>query len=486
MPSHPIPRPVIRRMWLPASCLLLVLLASTTQAGTQETREAGPPRAALLLSDYVGIPSVTGTEGEAGRFLARVAEDKGLHITVLTDEEDSYNFTASLYPLEEGRPNIILLNHIDVVPAGEAGAWTHPPFSGAIADGFVWGRGSIDNKALGVMQLLALADFVSLAAETSLLYNVTLLSVSNEETGGGKGAALVTERFLDLLNPVAVYGEGGLGLRGVLESDPQRPAFGISVAQKRGLWFILESDSPSSGHGSVPQDVYPTKELVKASAALLDLRQRTVLTPPVKDMFRSLGREERGMRGLVMRHIGFFRPLVGGYLRKDPLINSLLSNTITLTNVGGSEGAHNQIARHAWATFDSRLLPGTGSEAFLQRLQKAVGDYEVTLRVVGQAPETRISGKGPYFHALEGAVRDVYGNDVLVSSILFSAHNDNVFFQEHGIPAYGLVPVILEQELVESIHSVDERMPVAALEEGVSVYRALIRRLAGLSDKQNQ
>ena len=437
----------------------------------EETSGAG-----ILLSQYVQRASVTGNEKEAGVFLAGVCMDKGLHVRVFTDEPDSYNFAASLYPLETGKPNVVFLNHIDVVPAGDHEVWNYPPFSGMIADGYVWGRGAIDNKGHAVMQLLGLAAFADLAAAHDLPYNFTMLSVSGEETGGEKGAAIIVGEFLEELNPVVVFGEGGTGIAGIIESKPDKPFFGISVAQKEGLWFMLESDPQASGHGSVPPEVYSTKELVLASAALINARQPTRLSPPVRDMFRNIGREERGFRGLVLRNFRFFRPFLGGYLRRDPLINALLSNTITVTNFGGADGAYNQIAHNTWATFDSRLLPGSDREEFLRRIEREIRDHEVRLRVINQAPQAPMSEKGPYYHALEDAVKEVY-NDATVSSILFPAHNDNAYFRKNGIPAYGLLPVLMEVELIESIHNVDERMPIEGLEQGIQVYEALIRIL---------
>jgi carboxypeptidase PM20D1 len=461
----------------PALVLIVFLFGWVSQAYPyrpfiqQEIPEAG-----ILLSRYVQRASVTGNEKEAGMFLAGICRERGLHVRVFTDETDSYNFAASLYPLEDGKPNVVFLNHIDVVPAGNHEAWTYPPFSGTIADGYVWGRGAIDNKALAVMQLLGLSAFVEAAAQSDLPYNVTMLSVSGEETGGEKGAAIIVGEFLDELNPVVVFGEGGVGLAGIVESRPEKPFFGISVAQKRAVWFMLEADTPDSGHGSVPQKNYPTKELVMASAALVNSRQPTRLTPPVRDMFREIGREERGFRGLVLRNFRFFRPFLGGYLRRDPLINALLSNTITLTNFGGSDGSFNQIAHNTWASFDSRLLPQTDSDEFLRRVQREIRDFDVRLTLINQAPQAPVSLKGPYFRAMEDAVKEVFG-DVVVAPILFPAHNDNVYFRKEGVPAYGLLPVLMKAELIESIHNVDERMPIEGLGQGSEVYKALIRNL---------
>lgn len=434
------------------------------------------PIAAQLLSEYVQIASVSGNERKAGEYLAQLSRDHHLHVRVFTNDPDSYNFTASLYPLDQGKPNILLLNHIDVVPAGEDSLWTWPPFSGAIEDGFVWGRGSIDNKAMGIMQLLALASYVDLAAERDLPYNVTMLAVSGEEVGGAKGAKRMADDFLDDLHASVVYGEGGTGLRGVVQAKPDTPYFGIEIAQKTGLWFTIQASDPVSGHGSVPQHVYPAKEVAKAAASLLTARQPLIVTPAARQMLRHIGTHEKGLRKLALRNIRFFRHLIGNTLRGDPITNALLTNTITLTDLGNSAGAYNQVAHSAWATFDCRLLPGTSPEDFLKANRKYLGNMFDHIKIIGQASESGTSETGRYYDALDQAVMEVF-EDAITGPIIFPAHNDNSFFREKGIPSYGLLPVILSLELVESIHNINERINIESLDHGIAIYQALIHHL---------
>ena len=428
---------------------------------------------AQFLSRYVQIPSVTGQEKEAGEFLAQFCRDNGLHVHVFTDEKDSYNFTASLYPLELQKPNIVLLTHIDVVPAGDHDGWTYPPFSGTIADGYVWGRGAIDNKALGVMQVLALLQFVERAAEEDLPYNVTMLAVSGEETGGDKGARIITDQYLDLLNPVVVYGEGGAGVQGIIGADPQRPVFGLGVAQKRVLWISVESSVAASGHGSVPRKSYPTKEVINATSALLDAKPKITISPTVRESLNMTALYEKGFRRRIMKNIDFYGPLFGRFVRNDPLISSMLTNTMSLTSITSTEGAYNMIPTHARAVFDCRLLPETNEEAFLKHIRRIVAPYDVTVNVIRSSPATPTSKQGHFYNAMEASIYAVF-DDALVVPFMFVAVNDNRFFRRKGIPAYGLLPAIMSDELMESIHYFDERMPIEALEKGINVYKYLI------------
>jgi len=434
------------------------------------------PDPALLLSEYVQIPSVSGEEKEAGEFFAQFCRDNGLHVHVFTDEKDSYNFTASLYPLEMQKPNIVLLTHIDVVPAGDPKGWTYPPFSGKISDGMVWGRGAIDNKAMGVMQVLAMIRFVELAAEQDLPFNVSMLAVSGEETGGDKGARIIVDEFLDLLNPIVVYGEGGAGVTGLIGARPEKPVFGIGVAQKRVLWLEIESSVTASGHGSVPRAQYSTREVVKATNALLEAKPKITISPTVEEALLMVSQHERGIRKRVTQNIGFYAPLFGRFVRRDPLISSMLTNTMSLTSLTSTEGAYNVIPNRARAVFDCRLLPETDEEVFLGHVRRIVAPYEVTVNVMRSSPSTPTSEQGHFYKAMEASIQDVFG-DVLVVPFMFVAVNDNRFFRRKGIPAYGILPSLMEEELMESIHHFDERFPIDRLDQGIDVYVRLIERL---------
>jgi carboxypeptidase PM20D1 len=461
--------------------LLLVLLLFSTRPSFGQDFEERPQedhsQAALFLSQYVQIPSVTGAENEAGSFLASACYSNGMHVHIFTDAPGSFNFAASLYPLSSGKPNIVFLTHIDVVPEGDHSLWTYPPYSGTIADGHLWGRGAFDNKGHGVMQLFALAGFVEEAARRDFPFNFTLLAVSGEETDGEMGAKLIAEEFLQELNPVVVYGEGGIGIAGISQAYPDQVIFGIEVAQKRPFWLRLQSNGAVFGHGSVPSPVYPARQLSLAMAAILNGKNKVVLTPLVLNMFNDIGNHEKGFRKLALKNYRFFSPFISKKVSQEELMNSLLHNTITLTNLGSSEGAFNQMAQEVWATFDARLLPGTSTEAYLKKLNGLVKEYEVEFTIIKECPLTPVSDTGPFYQALQKAILETFG-DVPVVPMLLPASNDNVFFRAKGVPVYGLVPAIFKHEHVQSIHNIDERLPLTALEEGIEVYSALIRILS--------
>src|SRR5690606_27636340 len=270
------------------------------------------------LSKYVQFNSVSGNEKQAGEWLKSVCIQNGLQIKQMGNTDGNYNFTASLYPLESKLPNIVMLNHIDVVPAGDIDKWKEDPFSGKITQNEIWGRGTFDNKGNAMMQLFSIFEIAQKYKDTQLPFNVTFLAVSCEETQCKGGAEYVIENYLDLLNPVVVLGEGPPSLEGVLLTNPDQVLFPISVAHKRPLWLELKLKINSSAVVSVTPLQYANKEMVTALSNLLDHKQKAIYNDLNVRMLKRLGALEKGLTGFAMRHPKLFRMFITPQLRIQP------------------------------------------------------------------------------------------------------------------------------------------------------------------------
>jgi len=432
---------------------------------------------ATLLSEYIQIRSVQGHDGIAGRFLSNYCIQNGLYVKTFSDIDSSYNFTASLYPLSTNKPNIIFLNHLDVVPAEDSSDWKYPPFSGKITNHEVWGRGAIDCKGLAVMQLLALIPYVDSAKLNNLPYNITMLCVSGEETNSENGAGLITEKYIQELNPAVVLGEGGSGIRNAVSADTSKVIFGISVAEKRSLWLRLEVNSESFGHGAVPSDLYANKKLLRVLIKLMDEKKYVKFDKLQLSMFHQLGNLEGGLKGFVIRHINWdiFWPLVKKKFAEGEPLHLLVYNTFAVTNISNPKGPSNQIAEKASATLDCRLLPGTDSAKFIRKMKNTVGP-KVKITVLSASPDAAASGQNKYFTMLSSVLKDNYTN-CEVMPILFPATTDNNYFRNKSISTYGIMPVILSVETMESVHNKDERISIDNLEKGIKVFKEFISKV---------
>jgi carboxypeptidase PM20D1 len=436
------------------------------------------PYSAHLLSEYIQKQSVTGNEKEAGAFFAKVAEQHGLYVEVFTDQIDSYNFAASLYPLTLKKPNIIFLTHIDVVDAQDISLNIYPPFSGAIAEGFIWGRGAIDNKGMGVMQLVALSKFVELAKYTDLPFNLTIVAVSSEETGGEKGAKIIADKFLDHLNPVVVYGEGGSGFDGLLSKNPNKHIYGICVAAKRSLWLELTLNVKSSGHGSVPPLNYSIQQKINALERVVTINRYRPLQfcEPSIRMFKEVGEIETGIRRMAFKNIKTFSPIVAPFLKKNDAIYSILSNTITITCLYTTPGAPNVIPSQTKAILDCRLLPEVKTDEFLAKMRKWLMNDSIKIKILSESIMAPSTVPDKYFYKMKRALKTVY-TDIEVISILVPASNDNNYFRAKGIPTYGILPIFLSPEAMSSIHNINEKISILDLENGIHVYENLIKNI---------
>lgn len=429
--------------------------------------------AAALLAEYVKIPSVTGSETGAAEFLERAARARGFRVERLDGPDGRPNVLVSAGP--QGVPGLVLLSHLDVVPASPDG-WTVGPFSGTRKDGAVWGRGAIDNKGMTVMHLISLALLSRL--EPAYPRGVALLCVSDEEAGGA-GAEFVMARHGARFGKATVLGEGGVGLRGVDPVPAHITLYPVATAEKSSVAVTLTLNLPSSGHGSVPPEEYASRVMVKALGKLLDRRFPMRLTPDTMAMLENLARYQDFPKNLFLQHPDWaiVKPILDRHLSSNPLTNAMVRDTLTLTGLetqGG--GSNNTIPTRVTARLDCRLLPGTALDSFLKQLREGLDDKRIEVQASPRSAGAPSSLPNAVFAALEATMRDAE-KDALVSPFLFPASSDGNTFRAAGHAVYGFLPCRLELSEVESIHGKDEKMREASLEQGIRVVTELLLRL---------
>jgi acetylornithine deacetylase/succinyl-diaminopimelate desuccinylase-like protein len=431
-----------------------------------------------LLSEYLKRESVTGSEKEAGIFMEEYIRSTGLHFKLFSDFSDRYNFAASLYPLDSGKPNIILQNHIDVVPAENVDLWDHDPFSGHFDGKYIYGRGALDAKGLAIMQLKALMAFQHDYDSAELPFNVTVLFLSGEETGGSNGASYVLNNFKEELNAVVVLGEGGAGYRNVLKNKPNKVVFGVSIAEKQSLWVRLKVTNVNAGHGAAPSSNYANLQLINSLGKLNTRKVNLLFDRSTRQMFRKLGRAEGGLRGFFIRNINWsiLAPFVRKQIENDSFFSSLITNTITVSNIYNPPGPPNQISNYAIAILDCRLVPGTSSKAFLKYIERRLDNKNIEISVISQSPEAKPSRLNYFYKGIERAIAEVYPAAETIP-FLFPATSDNSTFRSHGIPSYGLIPAIVQTSDINSIHSHNERISTEVLGSGIRIYYNFLKEV---------
>lgn len=431
---------------------------------------------AQVLSKYLQFESVSGSEKEAGEFLKNICSDNGLYITQMGDTDGNYNFAASLKPLSENLPNLIFLNHIDVVPPGDPSKWENPAFSGKIINNEIWGRGAFDNKGAAIMQLGSIVAAERFYKNKELPYNITFLAVSCEETQCDGGVKYVVDNHFEELNPALVIGEGPPEVKGLVKSNPDLGVFGISVAHKRAFWLKLELEVETSGHGSVTPLEYANKEMVVALNSLMKKKQKAIFTDLNVELLKQLGHLEKGIPSFVMRHPRFFKPLIVPKLRKMPEMFSLFSNTITVTNISSDNEVVNQIPNKISALIDCRLLPFESNDIFLEELKKRLKNDQIKITILKDMPPMMpLKENHVFYDDLAEVIATFYPMSPVIK-VLLPNINDVGIFRSKGVSGLSSIPIQLDKVYIESLHNYNERLPVKALKQGRNVYFYFIKK----------
>ena len=456
-----------------------LLLFCSISAFAQQAKHAGHDPAASptaeLLSDYVKIPSQSGAEADAGQFFMDLCRNRGLHITQMGQEDGQFNFMASLFPLEEKKPNVILMNHIDVVPDDQGN--THGPYSGVIENGYLYGRGAIDNKGLAVMHLDAITRIKSVENYPNSPYNISMLTVSCEETQCPGGIQQVLSDYAEEINAAVVIGEGPTDISTLMDDEFPNSIYAISRAHKRAYWMELEIETKGFGHGSVTPDSYANKEMVTALQNLTRKKQKAVFNEVNTEFLKEMAEYRTGIQRFVLKHPRFFKPILVPQLRKTPELFSIFSNTVTLTTISSSSQTINTNSTVTKAGLDCRLLPETDEKAFEAEIRKRLKNDRITLKVVKSTPRNQPSSNSNIFYKnLRSAILEQYP-DAETIDVLMPNINDMGYFRALDVPAYGSIPIRLTRSEVESIHGIDERIPLTELEAGTQVFYIFLKKM---------
>jgi carboxypeptidase PM20D1 len=263
----------------------------------------------------------------------------------------------------------------------------------------------------------------------------------------------------------------------MLDPSSKIPLFSISVAHKRALWLELELNIETSSHGSVTPKEYATKEMNAALYQVLKKEQKPVFTDLNVEVLKQLGKVQGGFKGWFLKHPKLFKPLLIPQLRKTPEMFSIFSNTITLTSIESYSEVINVIPSKVTARLDCRLLPTVSSEIFLAELTKKLGNDNIKIKILQSMPDIQSSNNNSiYYQSIDKAIKHTYPNSNVIT-ILLPNFNDVGVFRQAGVPGFAISPVILEKKYLETIHNINERIPVSILAKGQEVYVHFINEL---------
>ncbi len=416
--------------------------------------------ACSLLSAYIKYDTTNppGNERKAVEFLADILKKEGFTPQILAFNDIRASLVCRLKGSSNEKP-LLLLSHVDVVGAVSSD-WEIEPFSGILKDGYLWGRGTVDCKGMGIMELMA---FILLNRAGVIPHrDIILLAVADEEAGGEAGAEWVIKNHWDKVDAGYVLNEGGMGIKGIFGKDMMMPCFG----EKGPLWIKLKAKG-ESGHGSMPTSKNPNDKLVFALARIAKYETRIILLPEVKSMLLEAGKNMGFSVSSIMRLLtnNLFLNIIGKKLKKMKKINAILRNTISITNLK-SGFKENVIPSESEAILDCRLLPGQDKDAFIEELKHVINDPDIDIEVLQFHAPSKSSSKDRFMDVIKSVVERNHP-DIPFYPILGAGFTDSRFFREKGAIAYGFIPCLFTQEEIDTMHGVNERISVKCLADGI-------------------
>jgi acetylornithine deacetylase/succinyl-diaminopimelate desuccinylase-like protein len=446
-----------------------------------------------LLRDLIHLRTVNppGDEILAARHLEAVLLDAGLRPEVAEPFAGRGSIACRLRGDGTGGEPLLLLSHLDVVPAPPDG-WTHDPFGAEIADGYVWGRGAVDMKDMVAMEVEVLR---LLAAETraagrdpasdpvpGLRRDVLFCATADEEAGGVEGAGWVVEHRPEWIRAAGALNECG----GVSFDVAGRRFYGIGVAEKgyapyritvRGAW----------GHGSMPRDdnaAVLAAEVVRRLAAQGPPRKTPVMTrfldavaaelpPHVGALVRSIADPDEPRSEAAIERL-----CDPSYARAA---RALLRDTAS-PDIVRSGVKYNVIPGIAEIEVDCRTLPGTDEPAMRAEVLRRIGDLadRVQIELMIAAPAVEAPVDTELYRLLERTLRD-HDPDGTPVPVMMAFATDAKHTAKLGVPTYGFSPLRLDpsERFLDRFHGADERVSLEALRFGLPVLYDVVRRFCG-------
>lgn len=410
-----------------------------------------------------GNLATTKGERECAEWVAAQLEDAGYETEyVESGAPGRGNVFARLPGADRSRGALMIHGHLDVVPA-EPADWSVHPFSGAVQDGYVWGRGAVDMKDMVGMTLAVARQFK--AQGTVPPRDLVFAFLADEENGGKWGSEWLVKNRPDLFAGVteAIGEVGGFSLTVPRPDGSQRRLYLIETAEK-GLGWMRLTAKARAGHGSFLHDDNAVTILSEAVARLGRHTFPLVLSDSVAEFLRAVS-EETGL------HFDPGSPDIDGTLAKLGTISRIIGATLrdtanpTMLNAGYKA---NVIPQTAEAVVDTRVVPG----------RQAAFEREVDELIGPDVQREWITHLDSYETTFDGDLVDAMNNAVLahdpgarIVPYMLSGGTDAKAFAHLGIRCFGFAPLRLPPELdfTALFHGVDERVPVDALQFGTQV-----------------
>ena len=427
------------------------------------------------LSQYLQIDTTNppGNETKGAQFLKGILDKEGIPSEIIESEPGRGNLIARLKG-NATKPPLLLLNHIDVVPAEEE-KWTYPPVSGKLVQGEIWGRGALDCKSLGIMETIIL----TLLKKTRQDFNrdVIMAATADEEKGGTLGAGWLYNNRPELREVEAVINEGG----GVGICRGKNNFYFCQVAEK-GVCWVRVTFKGTPGHASIPREDNCLLALGRSLDIIGKYRSKIQISPVTTKFIQGLS-EDKELAPILEKVLKEPRR-ADDTLKNIPdkglkqLLETKIRNTFVPTVVKGGEKT-NVVPSECFCEVDCRMLPGESPEEIQKEIEKVLKDVPgCSIQTIQNSIPTESSTSHELFQIFENSLTR-YDPKAKLIPFISSGATDSRFFRSKKTPAFGFVPLLVEEDLAhhqDLIHGHNERISQKNLIFGIKVLYDAVRQ----------
>lgn len=369
---------------------------------------------------------------------------------------------------------VVLLAHMDVVPAPDAERWVYPPFSGAHDGTFIWGRGAIDDKG----RFIAILEAVERLLEEGFTPACTIYLAfgHDEEISGAQGAAVMAKALGDRgVEAAFILDEGMLITRGVIPML-NKAAATIGIAEK-GYMSVRLKVEMEGGHSSIPEHETAVAVLHQALHKLIHKPMKAGLSLPVKNFFRYTGPEMPFLPRMVFANLWLFERLVLKIYQSSNTGNASVRTigTPTILEAGLKD---NIVPTTAQAVVNFRIITGETSADVLDYIHRTVSDERVQVSVVESVHEPSPVSPldSPGFNLIHTTIKQVFP-EVIVNPMVALGATDSRFYVDLSPNIYRFAPLTLHQEDLARIHGLNERISIEDYKRAIGFYYQLLINL---------
>ncbi|EMO12259.1 peptidase dimerization domain protein [Leptospira santarosai str. CBC523] len=431
------------------------------------------------LQTYLRIKTVRGNEKQAALFLKTLFDKRGIKTTIFNvpEKPERGSIMAEIKGTDSDG-GLILTNHIDVVEA-DLNEWDRPPFSGVRSGDRIYGRGAMDVKGLGIMQLYAF--FLIHDSGVKLKKNLMYLAVADEESRSEFGMKFLIAKHRNIFNGYEfVHNEGGVGTKDIVVKGSK--IFNIQHAEKGIVWLDLESNDVS-GHGSTPPNHYAALNLVDFLTELKKMNEVVIIKDEAASFFYQIGEISSFPDSFVLKRSR--NPLLGiilnGVIRSNKHLRAMTGNSVSITGMDTHRTGINVITSKADGTVDIRILPGFDEKEIFNKVKKLGETYNVKVVARHLEAGTISPIDSKYFRILSSVARQVVPKAV-ITPFLSPGTTDSSYLRTIGFKCYGLIPALMSSEEIDGIHGKNESITVEQLKMGIEILHKTIIEFNNVSD----